>query len=154
MSKWLELARRCEQATGADRGIDEALCLATGGPRIVTFWLSNTLRPLKKDQWYSSGNGYVSHPQWVYPHGEPGKAQVDRYTASLDAITALIERELPGHYWDAAKGMRLKDCGPYWATVYCDQDDYFTKTNEHPGATAALALCAAFCRAMAERGRA
>lgn len=61
------------------------------------------------------------------------------YTASLDAITGLIERELPGVEWDitnvygmnrAAVGLNFED-GPEYGE----------------GATPALALCIAFVKA-------
>ena len=62
------------------------------------------------------------------------------YTASLDAITGLIERELPGVEWDitnvygmnrAAVGLNIDD-GPEFGE----------------GANPALALCIAFVKAM------
>ena len=69
-------------------------------------------------------------------------------TASLDAITALIERVLPGMRWLCRSDVKggtgivypkpiagLSAATPTWAA---------------DAATPALALCAAFCRAMAQ----
>jgi len=66
------------------------------------------------------------------------------YTASLDAITALIERELPEVQWlcrtDTLGGFgnlyRRRNPDRSWPCF---------------AFTPALALCAAFCRAMAEK---
>lgn len=103
MSEWLELARRCEQATGADRELDREISKAVGdGPSLTP------------------------------------------YTGSLDCITALIERELPGRLWAAWRhetGAKAALDPTLTAAVYADAE------------TPALALCAAFCRAMAERGK-
>ena len=71
-----------------------------------------------------------------------GTDTVPRYTASLDAITALIERELPN-----VTGIIPLTSG--------DEAWLWPKNGNPKGwrcnaATPALALCAAFCRAMAE----
>jgi hypothetical protein len=66
-----------------------------------------------------------------------------RYTASLDAITKLIEREFPNSVWTARRNYALgakAAIDPTLASaIYADAE------------TPALALCAVFCRAMAER---
>ena len=62
------------------------------------------------------------------------------YTASLDAITALIERELPDYDYTCGKtngGLTIHaQCGSHEMAF---------------GSAPALALCGAFCRAMAEK---
>lgn len=67
------------------------------------------------------------------------------YTASIDAITALIERKLPRWSWSASLSETRKfaqaDLGRSYPTNR-------RVTTEHK--TPALALCAAFCRAKAE----
>jgi len=143
--EWTALAERCEKATGPDREIDVALCIAADAPRILTHLLSKELRPLQKGQWYACGDGYVSHPEWVYLDGAPGKSPAERYTASLDAITALVERELPGcGFVVKSRLTTAKTIARIflrrWEAV---SSDYAT--------TPALALCAAFCRAMASK---
>lgn len=66
------------------------------------------------------------------------------YTGSLDAITGLIEREFPGHWWDTDKTEKASasiwrlENGEMAMSVYCNECH-----------TPALALCAAFCRAKA-----
>lgn len=75
-------------------------------------------------------------------------------TASLDAITALIERELPGSLYLARQLWDKKEKTAF-ASIFEYFGEYpsrYAKT-EYNGlaSTPALALCAAFCRAMAER---
>ena len=74
------------------------------------------------------------------------------WTADMNRIVALIEERLPGRPWDVARDPYIERgiyrgrvgtlvCGKGWMRVHGF------------AATPALALCAAFCRAMAERGR-
>jgi hypothetical protein len=78
-----------------------------------------------------------------------GDSSLTPHTASLDAITALIERELPGMRWLCRSDVKggtgivypkpiagLSAATPTWAA---------------DAATPALALCAAFAKAMAEK---
>ena len=71
------------------------------------------------------------------------------YTASLDAITALIEREMPG--WAQGSGTSPPSCsqGPAWASMTemkdCDADPFVY------AATEPLARCLAFCLAKAAK---
>ena len=76
-------------------------------------------------------------------------ATVASYTDSLDAITALIERELPGWRWKA--GRAEFHC---WATIYGGAGEGPVFSAVSVQGCAALALCAAFCRAMAEKASA
>jgi hypothetical protein len=71
------------------------------------------------------------------------------FTSSLDAITALIERELPG--WAHCHIQeKLRGCIGY---IHNNRNFHDTQQRwrECRAATPALALCAAFCRAMAEK---
>jgi hypothetical protein len=61
------------------------------------------------------------------------------FTASIDAITALIERELPGWDWSITKAYE------YCEATLWRYDPVFRSTAASP----ALALCAAFCSVMA-----
>jgi hypothetical protein len=115
--EWLALAGRCETAKGPDRELDAD---------ILSAWA-----PLDR-------NG--TKAGWRMD-GEPGD-WAKPYTASLDAITALIERELPGRdvhsgtFRGRANGMIMnadRTAGPW-----------------REAATEPLARCAAFCRAKAE----
>jgi len=137
-AEWLALAERCEKATGPDRSID---C-----------WIENYCGIARFDAAY---------------RGDPGmRVNIRPLTASIDAITALIEWELPGWMW------RVQTCGvsseawvaPDLNNPLCSPEiradearwhDY-AERNEvelRPGSnkSAIIALCAAFCRAMAEK---
>lgn len=70
------------------------------------------------------------------------------YTASLDAITAAIGERLPGWHWET---------GADRCALVRDPAEALGAAADHvcwKAATPALALCAAFCRAMAERSAA
>lgn len=121
-TQWLALAERCENAMEPDRQLDLQLLSAAIGER------------------------------W-----QLGTDTVPRYTASIDAITALIEQELPGWFYGSCRGTMRKSHGTFWAEVYFMNGstekwllvDVFGDPIMSPGATEALARCAAFCRAMA-----
>ena len=87
----------------------------------------------------------LNWPAEIKPR-QPGDAE---YTASLDAITALIERELPGLGWRIA-GQDEHGGKPYAQIRWPIQNQIWRQEIAH-AATPALALCAAFCRAMAEK---
>ena len=82
-----------------------------------------------------------------------GTDTVPRYTSSLDAITALIERELPDFHWRIQGGCKktgwIQMSGDPRAYIKSKAKDYNIGFDGE-AATPALALCAAFCRAMAE----
>lgn len=109
---WLEIATRCEKATRPDREIDWSLVEAIGK---AGFYLN-----------------YAKHPLSY-------KGLVPAYTASIDAIAALIEREVPKQGWivNAVPGLRC--------AAKTDAIEYITATSP------ALALCAAFARAMHDK---
>jgi hypothetical protein len=118
-AEWLALGERCEKATGPDREIDGAIFDA------LSLDLSISAEHLAKDKRLTL--------EWL-----------PKYSASLDAITALIERELPEVRWvcrtDTLGGFgnlyRRRNPDRSWPCF---------------AFTPALALCAAFCRAMAEK---
>ncbi len=132
--EWLALAARCEKATGADREIDDAiwwpLMMATGIYRVIDG---------RRELDVSCGIGEARDWRPFGPYNEP-----PRFTASLDAITALIERELPEHEVSSATHQK---------TAQALISKWETRFRPWPGraATEALARCAAFCRAMAKR---
>ena len=115
-AEWLKLARLCEAQTGSDRALDHQILLALG-------WTADGWR-------WNLPSGDFLHPT-VFP------------SASLDAITALIERELP----DMEGIIPLK--GKQEAWLWPSRG--IAKGWRCTAATPALALCAAFCRAMAEK---
>jgi hypothetical protein len=137
MTDWNELASRCEAAKGLDRGIDDAiwwpLSVAIGKYRVNAFG----------EREYNVS--YGDHPpDWraLGPYNEAGP-----YTRSLDAIVALIEREAAGWAWTVYS----KALGPHPIprAVLVSQD--FKNQIGCNASTPSLALCAAFCRAMAEK---
>jgi hypothetical protein len=116
---WIALAERCTDATGSDQEIDGAIFDA------LSLDLSISAEHLAKDKRLTL--------EWL-----------PKYSASLDAITALIARELPEVQWlcrtDTLGGFgnlyRRRNPDRSWPCF---------------AFTPALALCAAFCRAMAEK---
>jgi hypothetical protein len=116
---WLALAERCEQATGPDRVIDDLLMRYLGYVWKVGRWNSPDMS------------------SWLYG---------DR-TSSLDAITALIERELVD--WDWSANYSFEKTGKRRGLAWLTFDG--RRVIQGRSATPALALCAAFCRAMAEK---
>jgi hypothetical protein len=128
---WMALAERCERATGPDVETDARLML--------------TLRPELGRAPYRQH--YIG--RWIRMDGRPDIIEAPSFTASLDAITALIERELPGRQWlsghsgDAFPG---KFTGWLLPPPKPASPDTMCRAN-----TEALARCAAFCRAMAAK---
>lgn len=110
MSKWIDIAERCEKATGPDREIDWAIYKAM----------------------FASSQGF-SENERNFPY----------YTGSIDAITALIDRELPR----SMRSIRKHPDGEAVAQVWNSQVVGETP-RQRCCASEALALCAAFCRAM------
>jgi hypothetical protein len=126
---WIALAERCEKATVTDRKIDVAILLACG-------WKIERRERDRKEWLYSPNDEY--HRQ------DPLFLDMTwRISRSLDAITALIERELPcrdvhsGTFRGRANGMIMNADG--------------TAGPWREAATEPLTRCAAFCRAMAEK---
>jgi hypothetical protein len=133
MTDILRLAERCEQATGPDRELDQAIELTLPGvlphPDMGRF---------KADDWayVISGTG---HPDY-----EPGQGYASpRYTASLDAAMTLVPdgcRE-----WHCGRNIKTGKGQAY----LLDPATMRTPIYVH-GETPALALCAAALRARAE----
>lgn len=137
-NRWTELAERLEKATGPDRELDYRILMGVH----------------KTD-----GRGYL----WD-PHGAD-----HRFTSSIDATVALIHEQLPGWWWktglcylsgDATLGPDYND--PLHSERLFRQfpqretrEDSFPEDFDvdlRPGRTverAAIALCIAFCQAMA-----
>ena len=151
MRKWVELAALCEKAMEPDRKIDAAMAKALG---LVPSGLTpGTSRGYEAR--FSNSTVWI----WDAPY----------YTASLNAITALIERELPGWAWKVGTcsvsddawltpdfncpmhGDRLKRELGYDRMKPGDLLDVGIDIELRPSGRAALALCAAFCRAMNEK---
>ena len=132
-AEWPALSERCEKATGPDREIDARITLAH--------------RP------YLFAKPYIQLDigKWIRTDGCPDVVTAPDYTASLDAITALIER----HVLDVCSHGYEKTCDEQWkgcvGFVEIPRSDGETKFIYGHAITPALSLCSSFCRAMAEK---
>jgi hypothetical protein len=137
-AEWLALAERCEKATGPDRELAKdfarALGLAPGNVVAQGYgW-----REDDSGWWLATGEDARIYPKRIAP---------PPVLSSLDAITALIARELPEAMGNVQFGKSVFPAsGGYVAQLIVGEPDYSAE-----GRTPALALCAAFCRAMAEK---
>jgi hypothetical protein len=126
-TEWIALAERCQKATGPEREIDGDI--AHVAKQFVDYLPRVPERPwlwaefVEPDDWEC----------WEAPE----------YTASLDAITALIAKEMTDAGWSAHSEYYDENVG----RIMRRGKDTIVRY----AATPALALCAAFCRAMAER---
>lgn len=132
-AEWLALAERCEKSTGPDTELDAAIACAVHG------WtqISEEIDP------------YGDVPMLIDRDGG-GPMIPCEYTASLDAITSLIELRFPGGSWFSGKGRIRCDEPLGGARIFADAAGNWC-LGEGEAATEPLARCAAFCRAMAER---
>ena len=123
--EWLALAERCEKATGPDRGLDALIFRALSG---------------SKDHWHAVAGIHMTD------------ANCPLITASIDAIKKITEKEFPGWAVSSSASVRygcsagLSQEAPYDAWEHTDMGGV-----DATGVTEALARCAAFCRAMAEK---
>lgn len=77
------LAERVEALDGPDETLDAEICIATGALSDVRFY------PFPVH----------GEPYWEGRDRDGGPASVEPYTASLDAVAALIAEKLPGWAW-------------------------------------------------------
>lgn len=127
MTDLSQLLEKVRTATGPDRAIDRDIAEHIVGTRF---------RSTKRGrEWLEDSHGGVE--TWV--------RQATPYTTSLDAIVALIERELPGWWWKATKtgraDMELVGSMPFVSVGVNAK-------------TPALALCAAFLSALISKEKA
>jgi hypothetical protein len=153
--EWLALAERIEKATEPNREIDARISVAVGDVvmrflKVSGKWAFWTT-PVEPNQCASLSNVSGNEDDAFRSLGNYKIAP--RYTGSLDVITELIERELPGHSWAVLK----REIG---TKVMLDQfpakDKSLALRQERTAIyanaeTPAVALCMVFCRAMAER---
>jgi len=116
--EWIALAKRCEEATGPDRDISEAIMSGLGYKRY------------SDEHWFCEGKGHFN--------------VANQITAYIDTITALVGREFPNSFASAA----VAGYSSPWAKI---AKKGMAGEILAYGDTPALALCAAFCRAKAER---
>lgn len=137
---WRELAERCAKAKGPDREIDDAIWWPVLLQDAITHREINGRRECNVTAyWQAIGRTDIA-PDWrpLGPYAQPPE-----YTRSLDAICALIERELPG--WSILMAANPdKAC----ADIHTAPLGVVGLWPAHGSAlTAPLALCAAFCLA-------
>lgn len=121
MTTWLELALRCEKAAGPDIGIDCDIMRAV----------------LPNDDEDKEASDYeLLQPMYHR-----------KYTDSINAITALVKREFPDRGWTLGK----PEGGGYGLASIWDHTNRRRPVVRSQSGTPELALCAAFCRAMAEK---
>jgi hypothetical protein len=148
--EWLALAARCEAATGADRGIDDTVWWAVCLTMPHRYRMNGETRETNV---MSIAGGEDWRPVSSFEYAPS-------YTASLDAITALIQRELGEHACFSIDRQNKPD-GRTWFGLACDgrwspanrglSTEEFSAAISTWAHTPALALCAALARAMAEK---
>lgn len=123
-AEWTALAERCEKATGPSLQLDHDICITMG--RVP-----------------------IAQPVAGPLYGETLNLRIPALTASLDAIVALVERELPNAVWSVKKhefsGFDAE------AGIHDSGTLRFNAAGHNNDHDPALALCAAFCRAMAAK---
>lgn len=136
MTDLLTLSRRVSEADGPSRELDVATGIATR-----KFFVSDKL-----DGWGNPLIGRIDRDGSICTPGNGGPdALVPHYTASLDAVAALIAERLPGFKWSLHKSE-----SPYVAGVTKEAP---VRTMPHMGVakTPALALLSAALLAIHER---
>lgn len=99
------------------------------------------------DGW-SVGRGYLSGAVACGPHGERhGANDLGRYTTSIDAAVALIERKLPGWSWGVSGALGPKCDG----LLYEPGPGGFQRKVKSSAAKPAVALCIALLNAIEAR---
>ena len=167
---WLALAARCQEAMEPDREIDREIAFHLGvgveqerqmfvvmGHRM---WAPDRegLSPYERARGDHFSLERVGRSRRFVPRrfyackGPMPLTDADKLTCSLDAIVSLIERELPGAGMDLSKYWLATPESPVWsATLTFGIHGEGGRSDDRP--TPAIALCAAFCLAMAEKER-
>ncbi len=134
---------RVRAATGADRELDAAIWLACFEPQIASFDV--TFHVEQYDNYLSRTSiETVLGGVWVDEMDPP----LRHYTASLDAVVALIERKLPGWRWNLNKQSHATMAMVFRPGGSCEESD---DSGAAMLATPALALCAALLSALIEQ---
>jgi hypothetical protein len=128
------LIERVEKATGPDREIDA----------LVFGWLEGLKR--NDGTFWIGGRFQFEHPTKRHPNGPAAlyidEAQVPEYTSSLDAVVAMIERQMPGAEWSLTNlyGVAL-------AEVPLNDSENSGEIARRPDGNMVLALLTALLRA-------
>lgn len=136
----LELAERCEQATGPDRELDALIRCAVFAPAGAFVKQS----PIN-GEWCVYEVGYNGKERSWEPRGLTYEQRTGSFTASLDAAVTLVPE---GKYWIVvnAGGVNSPDPIPGRATADVADRDRLDEGCVVEAATPALALCAAALR--------
>jgi hypothetical protein len=136
MSNLLELAERCEAATGPDRELDVELAVVAGLIRDPEF---------ERGYFYGAGNNcdYVLE-RGDYDHGN-NAPELPSYTASLDAAMMLVPEGHIVAVTNCDPDLPAPDFARASAIVALDPDSVVAPT---VAKTMPLALCAAALRAI------
>jgi len=140
------LIERVEAATGPDRELDARIAAATGMPMLFCDFDAGSYHGDCKSPGCGKPLG-LSDERRSYPNRWEDDERLPAFTASLDAITALIGRVLPGCWqrhdvWPSTERPAQASLTPLTTEGYCY------------GATAPtlpLALCLALLRALEAR---
>lgn len=157
MSGLTELLARCEAATGPDREIDAAIAATF---RIhwtsADHWINRSpeveFRPMAPGGWR---DGWLEI--WMPGETSPrDKWKALEYTASIDAISALIEKVLPDHYgYGWHKSSYMPETGPQptriAAEIWHVAGGHTSFTTGQTDKSPALGLCIALLRALISR---
>lgn len=127
MAELAELLERVKAETGPDRELDIAIGLAVGGFERVQ---RGILGVVEYRFWMPEG-GWNSGSSTV---------MIPKFTASLDAALALVERALPGAEWSVGHNA----CDDFVATCWVQG----VEDLDYHAPTAALALLAALLSAL------
>jgi len=145
VSGFLELAERCEQATGPEQKLDAEIRCAVFGPKDGYVRQS----PIN-GRWCIFETGFNGRERIWEPRGLAALARMGEFTASLDAAEMLVP---VGWWWTAGKCSVSCDgtVGP--DVAHCDKEtleqfDAGIMVDIPNPSTPALALCAAALRAV------
>jgi hypothetical protein len=151
MNALLDLAERCEQATGPDRELDMLIDCALKGIEVVYPTEGHPMTPGRGGRIEAKGTfellGWID-PGKVNRNFSPygGRDRYPAYTASLDAAMTLV----PEGWRVGSMGETVIEGDDPWnARLLEKRFDGRAKSAQGDAATPALALCAAALRARA-----
>lgn len=162
--KWRKLAARCNEATEPYREIDAAICIAAGwpGPRRPYQTFQGPCINLRRSEDIDDDTIWLD---WEDQAGEPWYDVAPLLTESIDSVRALIEETLPGWAYkfgtcsvsDDAWLVPDFNCPIHGARLTAEFGPVVPRSiwdagidvDRRPSGNMALAMCEAFCLAMA-----
>ena len=140
--EWLALSARAEAATGADDELDAEvarLALAPAGSKIERSPINGALCIYEPTT-------YGREPFRLWDRWPADFRRNHAFTASTDAMHALIGETLPGWGYEADSGFE----GHFWTLR--EDNGFGARSGTGRGATPALAMVSAYCKARASLG--